>query len=83
MEQYHYTINNQGTIEDLTIYRPSEENGRYRVELEGSTVGYLYFSQMDEHLACPIWEGTTPSLSLIAAELGSFIERSDIGLPGA
>ena len=77
MEQYHYKIDNKGKIEDLIIYSPHHEDERYRVELEGLTVGYLYYSQMDNDLARPTWEGSTPSLSLIAAELGRFIESSD------
>ena len=76
MEQYHYTVNNQGKIEDLIIYAPEGDNERYRVELEGATVGYLFFSQMTDKLGSPIWEGSTPSLSLIAQELGQFIESS-------
>jgi len=78
METYHYQIDNKGKIEDLIIHRPQNENERYRVELEGATVGYLFFSEMNNDLGCPIWEGSTPSLSLIAAELGRFIEDSDL-----
>ena len=77
MEPYHYQIDNHGKIEELIIYRPDTGDERYLVELEGSTVGYLFFSQQDDDLGCPIWEGSTPSLSLIAAELGRFIEKSD------
>jgi hypothetical protein len=78
METYHYQIDNQGKIEDLIIYRPQNESERYRVELDGATVGYLFFSEMDDDLGCPIWEGSTPSLSLIAAELGRVIENGDM-----
>jgi hypothetical protein len=78
MEPYHYKIDNQGKIEDLLIFTPIKPDERYRVELEGATVGYLFFSQMNDDLECPIWEGSTPSLSLIAQELGRFIESSSL-----
>jgi hypothetical protein len=78
MDKLFYKIDNQGKMEDLVITRPATEDERYRIELEGKVLGYLFFSQMNDDLGCPIWEATTPSLSLIASELGEFIERSDL-----
>jgi len=76
MKKYYFPINNEGKDEELVIFQPEGEDGRYRVELEGETVGYLFYSEMNPDKGCSMWEATTPSLTLIAAQLGEFIEQS-------
>lgn len=77
MKQYHYTINNGGKLQDLVIYTPVDQEGRYAVELEGNLLGYLFYADLDTDKSCPMWQGSTPSLTLMAAELGAFLEQSD------
>lgn len=76
MKKYTFPINNDGEEQDLNINEPQGKDGRYRVELEGETVGYLFFSEMNPEKGCSMWEATTPSLTLIASQLGEFIENN-------
>lgn len=76
MKKYTFPINNEGEEQDLIIHEPEGEDKRYRVELKGQTVGYLFFSEMNPEKGCSMWEATTPSLTLIAGQLGEFIENN-------
>jgi len=76
MKKYTFPINNEGEEQDLIIYQPEGEDKRYRVELEGDTVGYLFYSEKNPDKGCSMWEATTPSLTLIAGQLGAFIENN-------
>jgi hypothetical protein len=75
METLHY--NTGDTI--LTINYPIDESGRFCIETEDDTeLGHLYILSMDDEHHRPVWKGTTEEVEQIAAELGDFIERSDL-----
>jgi hypothetical protein len=75
METIHYNMD--GVV--LTINYPNDELGNYTVETEHDIeIGQLFIEGMDEDLHTPIWRGTTEEVNRIAAELGEFIERSDL-----
>ncbi|MET1055462.1 MAG: hypothetical protein ABWY16_09150 [Pedobacter sp.] len=75
METLHY--NTGDTI--LTINYPIDESGHYCIETEDDTeIGHLYIAGIDENHKTPVWKGTTEEVDHIAAELGEFIEQSEL-----
>ncbi|RAJ25012.1 hypothetical protein [Pedobacter cryoconitis] len=63
----------------LTINYPIDESGHYCIETEYDTeIGHLFVDGINEATQTPIWKGTTEEVNQIAAELGEFIERSDL-----
>jgi hypothetical protein len=75
METLHY--NTGDTI--LTINYPIDESGHYCIETENDTeIGHLFIDGIDTESHSPVWRGTTDEVNQIAAELGDFIERSEL-----
>jgi len=75
MDTLHYNMD--GTI--LTINYPIDESGHYCIETEDDIeIGHLFIDGIDDNSHSPIWKGTTEEVNQIAAELGDFIERSDL-----
>jgi hypothetical protein len=75
METLHY--NTGDTI--LTINYPIDESGHYCIETENDTeIGHLFIDGIDKESHSPVWKGTTDEVNQIAAELGDFIERSEL-----
>lgn len=58
----------------------SEKNelGHYHVTREQRPLGYIYVSDLNVDTVRPIWNGNTPALDGIAAEVGLYIEECDM-----
>jgi len=74
MEHYTYKVNNNV---ELKIYYPNEL-GQYRVEHKDEAIGYIYVSAFDNQTNETIWLGSTEELSLIAGQIGEYLEKIDL-----
>jgi hypothetical protein len=78
MKQYQYKLKIGSNEENVTIYRPSDDDGFYKVEWQTMELGYIYFDKIDEDLGSPIWKGNSNFTSMLAPEFGKYIEHKDL-----